>query len=430
MNEQRLIRVLAVDDEDALIETYQSALQKHGSRDRRRKPLQDLESKLFGLQKKPPTGFKIEFDYARQASIAAEKVRNALENGRPYAVCFMDVRMPPGKDGIQAAAEIRQIDAEVNIAIVTAFSDYDPLEISARVPPADKLLYLQKPFHPWEIQQIAYALGAKWHAEIDVRAHQEMLEKRIAERTAELEKSKRQLEKDIRRRKTAEEKIMKYQSRLRALAAELSTVEEAERRRLSESIHDNLGHLITALQMRMAALKKESPNEAYSMEIDKLLELSDKAMIAARNLTFELSPPPLYESNFLSAIEWLISLYRDRYAMRIELSVSGRICPVNSKAGFALYRATGELLLNVVKHSGVLEAEVILREQSGHIEVIVTDSGKGFDADFDSSSGSGFGLFSIRERIEHLGGLFLIESKLERGTKAVVRLPLAAAKDR
>ena len=75
-------------------------------------------------------------------------MRAANAANQPFAVVFLDMRMPPGPDGLWAAQRIREIDQQVEIVICTAYSDVDPLEIGRRVPPADKLFYLQKPFHP------------------------------------------------------------------------------------------------------------------------------------------------------------------------------------------------------------------------------------------------------------------------------------------
>jgi diguanylate cyclase (GGDEF)-like protein len=94
-----------------------------------------------------------------EAAVAA--VRQARDAGLPLAVAFLDMRMPPGPDGAWAAERIREIDPDIEIVICTAYSDVDPNELSRRVPPSDKLFYLQKPFHPHEVRQLALALGEK-----------------------------------------------------------------------------------------------------------------------------------------------------------------------------------------------------------------------------------------------------------------------------
>jgi diguanylate cyclase (GGDEF)-like protein len=92
-------------------------------------------------------------------------VKNALAHEQPFAVVFLDMRMPPGKDGVWAATQIRELDPAVEIVICTAYSDTDPCEIGSYVPPEDKISYLQKPFHPHEVRQMTIALASKWRAE-------------------------------------------------------------------------------------------------------------------------------------------------------------------------------------------------------------------------------------------------------------------------
>jgi diguanylate cyclase (GGDEF)-like protein len=92
-------------------------------------------------------------------------VTEALAAGNPYPVVFLDMRMPPGEDGAWAATRIREIDPDVEIVICTAYSDVDPANIGGQVPPQEKISFLQKPFHPHEVRQMAVALHAKWRAE-------------------------------------------------------------------------------------------------------------------------------------------------------------------------------------------------------------------------------------------------------------------------
>ena len=106
----------------------------------------------------------------RQANEAVERVEEAVRDGRPFAIAFLDVRMPPGPDGVVAAERIRKLDHQVNIVFVTGYSDTPLEQIASRVPPADKLLYLQKPLHAAELKQFANALSGKWTAERHLHA--------------------------------------------------------------------------------------------------------------------------------------------------------------------------------------------------------------------------------------------------------------------
>ena len=133
-----------------------------GGSERRRSKLADLEAELFGRPRPMLATSRVAF-VCLPAGGRCRRGGRACAPGNAFAVAFLDVRMPPGTDGVNAAERIRAVDP-VNIVFVTGFSDISPEEIGRRVPPLDKLLYCQKPFHANELRQIACALSAKWAA--------------------------------------------------------------------------------------------------------------------------------------------------------------------------------------------------------------------------------------------------------------------------
>ncbi|MDE2250836.1 MAG: EAL domain-containing protein [Gammaproteobacteria bacterium] len=165
---QSPLRVLVADDEAAVREAYR---QVFGETDLRADldAIQDLRARLFrnaAAGGKPPFR-RPSFD-AMICGNAAEvvgAVAAALVAGNPYPVVFLDMRMPPGEDGAWAATRIREIDPDCEIVICTAYSDVDPANIGGQVPPQEKISFLQKPFHPHEVRQMAVALHSKWRAE-------------------------------------------------------------------------------------------------------------------------------------------------------------------------------------------------------------------------------------------------------------------------
>lgn len=161
------IRVLVVDDEPAVLDAYRQVLAPLATA-ADRAAIDELRTRLFlagggtsigGKPAVPARAF--EAVYCASAEAAVTAVRDACAAKRPFAVAFLDMRMPPGSDGAWAAERIRAIDPQLEIVLCTAYSDIDPAEIGRRVPPEDKLFYLQKPFHPHEIRQMATALGEK-----------------------------------------------------------------------------------------------------------------------------------------------------------------------------------------------------------------------------------------------------------------------------
>ncbi len=162
------IRVLVVDDEADVREAYRQILQAtEVSQDIA--SFRELRTRLFprgadrsGAARPGPT-FDVVFCDQAEAALAA--VQQSLSEERPFAVVFLDMRLPPGRDGVWAAARIRELDPAVEIVVCTAYSDVDPGEIGGFVPPEDKLSFLQKPFHPHEVRQMSIALASKWRAE-------------------------------------------------------------------------------------------------------------------------------------------------------------------------------------------------------------------------------------------------------------------------
>jgi PleD family two-component response regulator len=168
------IRVLVVDDDPAILDAYREHLcpATNAESEARTDSLEDLRARLFpragaprAAPPAPPTRTRFRVEAASSAEAAVEAVRQAIASGAPFAVVFLDMRMPPGRDGAWAAAEIRAMDENVSICLCSAYSDVDTEELSARIPPEDKFFFLAKPFHPQEVRQMALALGHKWRAE-------------------------------------------------------------------------------------------------------------------------------------------------------------------------------------------------------------------------------------------------------------------------
>jgi len=165
------IRVLVVDDEPGIRDAYRQVLAESDV-SQEVEGFRELRSRLFSRKepersraKARPHSTTFEPVFCDQAPAAVAAVKEALAHNQPFAVVFLDMRMPPGPDGVWAAAQIRELDPAVEIVICTAYSDADPSDIGGLVPPEDKLSYLQKPFHPHEVRQMTIALGSKWRAE-------------------------------------------------------------------------------------------------------------------------------------------------------------------------------------------------------------------------------------------------------------------------
>jgi diguanylate cyclase len=165
------IRVLVADDEAGVRDAYRQILLE-ADMSSETAVFHNLRERLFSKNMPDPmakgpvsadTTFAPVFCEGAEAAVAA--VRDALGLDDPFAVVFLDMRMPPGRDGVWAAARIRELDPAVEIVLCTAYSDVDPRDIGGMVPPEEKLSYLQKPFHPHEIRQMTISLASKWRSE-------------------------------------------------------------------------------------------------------------------------------------------------------------------------------------------------------------------------------------------------------------------------
>jgi diguanylate cyclase (GGDEF)-like protein len=181
-------RILVVDDDAMLISEYMRCLGEDFEPDLGATTLTELEKVLFGEDTDERGAVKFDVHTRSQGEAAVATVAAAVEAGQPYSIVFIDIRMPPGIDGIEAAKRIRKLDPNINIVIVTGSVSPAPESLGKQIPPADKVFFFQKPFHALECRQLAAALCGKWHADRALRRANEDLERRVEERTTALQK--------------------------------------------------------------------------------------------------------------------------------------------------------------------------------------------------------------------------------------------------
>lgn len=170
-------RILVIDDEPSLLEAYRLILEPPRVDVEKIMAKEALEMDLFGTTVGPRADRDERFEVttAQQGEEGYRLVQEMVSNGRPFAVAFVDVRMPPGWDGIVTAKMIREADTDIELVIVTAYSDRDRSEIVAKIGRPDKLIYLRKPFDPQEVKQLALCLTGKWDLEQKTKKHIEYL---------------------------------------------------------------------------------------------------------------------------------------------------------------------------------------------------------------------------------------------------------------
>jgi two-component system NtrC family sensor kinase len=201
-------RILVVDDNPAIHEDFRKVL--GGGREEQAE-LMNAEAALFGDAVSAVASANFEIDSAFQGQEALAKVQESLKRGRPYALAFIDVRMPPGWDGIETIVRIWEIYPELQVVICTAHSDYSWEEMIRKLGSSDNLVILKKPFDNVEVLQLACAFSRKW--ELNRRANLKLgeLGGMVAQRTRDLEEANQELRRENRDRLQAERQLRQAQ---------------------------------------------------------------------------------------------------------------------------------------------------------------------------------------------------------------------------
>ncbi|MFC1634050.1 PAS domain S-box protein [Planctomycetota bacterium] len=229
---------------------------------------------------------------------------------------------------------------------------------------------------------------------------------------------------DITERKKAEDKLCEYQRKLKAMASKILQTEERERQRLAVGLHDDICQKLVLSKLTLESSLRSVPDAELVASLKIAAETIGETISQAESMTFELSNPVLREFGFIAALEqYLATQIRGKHGMAFELEADKSLEPLEDNIKTCLFRVTRELLTNVVKHARSQKVIVSVREAQGEIHVTVRDDGVGFElarVRGGNSRAVRFGLFSVREQLEHLGGRFIIESKPGRGTVATV----------
>jgi len=212
----------------------------------------------------------------------------------------------------------------------------------------------------------------------------------------------------------------------------LTVAEERERRSIAADLHDQIGQTLALARIQLAAVRKSVADDGLIGQIDELSESMRQAAQDTQNLVFDLSSPLMNELGLAAAIsEWLEEKIGKRYGLKTEFVDDGHGKPINDDQRAILFRNVRELLTNVVKHARANQVSVSIESTDAALKIAVRDDGIGFDYRSLPQTGgseSGFGLFSVQERMTDLGGALEIESEPGKGTEAILSVPLEKGK--
>jgi signal transduction histidine kinase len=231
---------------------------------------------------------------------------------------------------------------------------------------------------------------------------------------------------DVSALKLMERQARETGNRLRSLASELNLSEERTRRTIAQALHDEVGQTLALARMKLSSALNLPEETTVEKIVEEVLDMLGLVIKETRSLMVEISPPVLHDLGLEAAIDWMAERMSSEHGIPIETMNTGDFSDLEHDMKVMLYQMTRELLVNIVKHSGGRRVLVTVERDEHTIGITVRDDGKGFDAREAGSpaADSGFGLFSIRERLKSFNGSLQIESQKGKGTTVSVRLPV------
>ncbi|HEY9072682.1 MAG TPA: PAS domain S-box protein, partial [Desulfobaccales bacterium] len=200
---------------------------------------------------------------------------------------------------------------------------------------------------------------------------------------------------DISNQKEAEAEIRNYQQKLRSVALELSLTEERERRRLATDLHDHVGQILALAQIKLGALR-ESVSSSLVSPLEEVRQLLEQTIRYTRSLTFELSPPILYDLGFEAAVEWLAELLQEQYGIRLKVAADRSAKPLSDEIKVLLFQLVRELLVSVAQRAKVDNIAVLISRNGSNMQIKIDSDGAGPPLGLEPPTPNGLELFSIR----------------------------------
>jgi len=421
-------RILIVDDNAAIHEDFRKILAPEAADSQ---AIDDLESLIFG-DAAPTAQPHFELAHAYQGQEALKRIEESLANAQPFALAFVDIRMPPGWDGVETIGRLWAVDPQLQVVICTAYSDYGWDSISQRLGSSDNLVILKKPFDRVEALQLAHALTHKWNLARQAALRVDELEQMVVERTAALEAAHEQ---------------HRQAHKMEAVG------------RLAAGIAHDFNNLLTVIQgyasLQLARLPRES-DVADSLE--RIAQAAERAAKLTRQLLAfgrkQVMQPRLLQLNErLTELEPILRpLLGSHIALRFELAPS--LPPL-----FADATNLDQIILNLtlnardaMPHDGNIVVQSALdhipRERipasadtavpGPHLRITIADTGVGMDEETarhlfepffttkEVGQGTGMGLAMVQGIVQQHGGWIAVETAPNQGSTFHVFLPAAA----
>ena len=427
----RRFRVIVIDDNPDIFDIFSEILcRKNGPN-----KLDEMEIELFGHNHSHyPTGpssmFNFELVYASQGKEGAERIRQACEEGNPFSLAFVDMRMPPGWDGIETINHIWEIDPDIQTVICTAYSDYSWEEIVLNLGITDNLLILKKPFDLAEVSQIAISMTTKWMLEKQAAMKMNDLEEMVKQQTGELIIAKEQAEKA---NQTKSDFLATMSHEIRTPMTGVIGMSEIL---LNTNLDEEQRNYVEAI------------NTSSEMLLTIINDILDFSKIEAGELSLESAPFDVKKA--VEDVVRVLNIPAEKKGLKLGASFQPenlpRVCGDFVKVRQIIFNLGG----NAVKftHEGSVTIKVAMPtidDNTGQFHIDIEDTGIGMDPEtldhiFDKYTqagpdttrkygGTGLGLTITKRLVEMMGGTITVKSTPKKGTLFQVRLPLPLAVD-
>jgi two-component system NtrC family sensor kinase len=429
-------RILIIDDNPSIHQDFQKILSTATSST----SLDALETMLFGApQARSGGAYSFEVDSASQGEEGIRRVQEAAREGRPYSLAFVDIRMPPGIDGVETTAQLWKADEDLQVVLCSAYADYSWEEVAQRLGINQRLLILRKPFDNIEVRQMAHALAQKWDLSRQSRRREEELAQAVATRTQELQSANARLRQEMEDRARLEARLAQSQ-RLEAMGRLASGMANEISSPLG-FVSTNLNHLRLALEKRTAGAPLEDPAELLDACRDAIHGTERlKRIVQDVKLFARVGPQPVLAVDVRKAVEQALARAELPQGSRVQRVVELQEVP----AVMASEEGLTQVFLNLITNATQALPEghpeprirITTRTQGSDALVEIQDNGSGIEAEHlghifepfytTKPGGSGLGLSICHGIITGFGGDISVESAPGKGTTFRIKLPRAS----